>query len=94
MCGRAYRHSAQREMIQCSMCRKHVHSACDPEATEEKILERRAVQFNYMYVCKICKGQQAMKVVTTIITTMNNNNNEGPWSDGRQLHGGSLVPSL
>ena len=61
MCGRAYRHSAQREMIQCSMCRKHVHSSCDPEATEEKILERRAVQFNYMYVCKICKGQQTMK---------------------------------
>ena len=43
------------------MCRKHVHSTCDPEATEEKILERRAVQFNYMYVCKICKGQQTMK---------------------------------
>ena len=60
-CGRAYRHSAQREMIQCSSCRKHVHSACDPEATEEKILERRALQFNYMYVCKICKGQQQVK---------------------------------
>ena len=83
-------------MIQCSMCRKHVHSACDPEATEEKILERRAVQFNYMYVCKICKGQQAMKVITIITTTItiNNNNNEGAGGDGRQLHGGSLVPSL
>ena len=61
LCGRAYRHSAQREMIQCSSCRKHVHSACDPEATEEKILERRALQYNYMYVCKICKGQQQVK---------------------------------
>merc|ERR1712025_555304 len=60
-CGRAYRHSAQREMMQCSTCRKHVHSACDPDASEEKVIEKRAVQFNYMYVCKICKGQQAMK---------------------------------
>ena len=60
-CGRAYRHSAQREMMQCSSCRKHVHSTCDPEASEEKVIERRAVQFNYMYICKICKGQQAMK---------------------------------
>lgn len=49
---------SKREIIQCSMCRNHVHSSCDPEATEEKILERRAVQFNYMYVCKICKGHQ------------------------------------
>ena len=60
-CGRAYRHSAQREMMQCSSCRKHVHSSCDPEASEEKVIERRAVQFNYMYICKICKGQQALK---------------------------------
>ena len=48
-------------MMQCSSCRKHVHSSCDPEASEEKVIERRAVQFNYMYICKICKGQQAMK---------------------------------
>ena len=60
-CGRAYRHSAQREMVQCSSCRKHVHNSCDPDASEEKVLEKRSVQYNYMYVCKICKGQQAMK---------------------------------
>ena len=48
-------------MIQCSLCRKHVHSSCDPEATEEKILERRASQYNYMYVCKVCKGNGQVK---------------------------------
>jgi predicted amidophosphoribosyltransferase len=37
-CGRAYRHSAQRDMMQCTLCRKHVHTACDPEACEEKVL--------------------------------------------------------
>lgn len=26
-----------------------------------KVLEKRAEQFTYMYVCKICKGQQTMK---------------------------------
>ncbi len=23
--------------MQCTMCRKHVHTACDPEASEEKV---------------------------------------------------------
>ena len=36
-CGRAYRHSAQRDMMQCTLCRKHVHTTCDPEACEEKV---------------------------------------------------------
>ncbi len=59
MCGRAYRHSAQKEMMQCAMCRKHVHSDCDPEANENSVLEKRAAQYNYMYVCKMCKTQQS-----------------------------------
>lgn len=35
---------------------RHVHSQCDPEANEQTFLEKRAVQFNYMYSCKVCKG--------------------------------------
>ena len=36
---------------------RHVHSQCDPEANEQTFLEKRAVQFNYMFTCKVCKGQ-------------------------------------
>jgi histone-lysine N-methyltransferase MLL3 len=34
-----------------------VHSQCDPEANEQTFLEKRATQYNYMYTCKVCKGQ-------------------------------------
>ena len=36
---------------------RHVHSQCDPDANEQTVLEKRAVQYNYMFTCKVCKGQ-------------------------------------
>ena len=36
---------------------RHVHSQCDPEANEQTFLEKRSVQYNYMFMCKVCKGQ-------------------------------------
>ena len=34
-----------------------MHSQCDPDANEQTVLEKRAVQYNYMFTCKVCKGQ-------------------------------------
>ena len=50
ICGRAYRHSAQKDMLQCNLCKRHIHGQCDFEALEQS--EKRT---NFMYVCKPCK---------------------------------------
>ena len=49
---------------------RHVHSQCDPEANESTFLEKRSQQHNYMYSCKVCKGQ-AQRAATMAPTGAN-----------------------
>ena len=49
---------------------RHVHSQCDPEANERTYLEKRALQYDYMFTCKVCKGQTQR--AATMATTGNN----------------------
>ncbi|XP_046637782.1 histone-lysine N-methyltransferase 2C-like isoform X5 [Daphnia pulicaria] len=54
MCGKAYRHS-QREMSQCTRCRKYVHSGCDPEADRTLVQRKKDMNSDYEYLCPPCK---------------------------------------
>lgn len=44
-----------RDMIQCTICRKAVHSSCDPEADVATFIARKRSETNYDYVCPVCK---------------------------------------
>jgi len=44
-------------MVQCSLCRKHVHGSCDEEADPATYRERKASNPDYEYVCPNCKVQ-------------------------------------
>ncbi|XP_037091196.1 histone-lysine N-methyltransferase 2D-like [Pollicipes pollicipes] len=55
VCGRAYRHFAQKTMQQCSACRRYVHSTCDPEADPSAVQQRRQAAPDYEYVCSVCQ---------------------------------------
>jgi len=35
---------------------RHVHAQCDPEATEQAVIERRATNPSYIYICRACKS--------------------------------------
>lgn len=55
LCRRAYRAAAVKEMVQCNICRKAVHSSCDPEAEISTYVQRKKSELNYDYICPVCK---------------------------------------
>lgn len=55
ICGRAYRHVAHREMVQCNGCKKFVHGTCDPDAELSTYQTKKATSPEYQYVCPVCK---------------------------------------
>ena len=65
--------------LKCHILR-HVHTACDPEASDSSILERRANQHNYMYVCKICKGHpRPASATSSSPSRFNEDSNDASW---------------
>lgn len=44
-----------KEMVQCNICRKAVHSSCDPEAEISTYVQRKKSELNYDYICPVCK---------------------------------------
>ncbi|KAK7063303.1 Lysine Methyltransferase 2D [Halocaridina rubra] len=54
ICRKAYRAIAQKHMAQCSKCKKHVHSTCDPEADLNIIQSKYNADRSYEYVCTSC----------------------------------------
>ncbi|CAB3379589.1 Hypothetical predicted protein [Cloeon dipterum] len=55
VCRRAYRHTAIKEMVQCTSCRKYVHGACDSDAELATYQAKKAAAPDYAYVCTVCK---------------------------------------
>ena len=63
---------------------RHVHSGCDPDANEQSVLEKRASQLNYMFVCRICKsgGRSALTPATpSSALGCNDDSNDASWED-------------
>jgi hypothetical protein len=56
MCGRAYRHVAQKVMLQCNLCKKYVHGTCDPAADLATYQQRKELYPEYEYICIPCKA--------------------------------------
>ncbi|XP_066943900.1 histone-lysine N-methyltransferase 2C-like isoform X12 [Macrobrachium rosenbergii] len=54
ICRKAYRAIAQKTMAQCSKCKKHVHSGCDPDADLSLIQSKYNADRTYEYVCTSC----------------------------------------
>lgn len=48
---------AQREMVKCSLCQKHVHSTCDAEADLAAYQTKKESNPDYEYICAPCKIQ-------------------------------------
>lgn len=55
MCRRAYRHVAQKIMLQCNLCKKFVHGTCDPAAVLATYQQRKELYPDYEYICIPCK---------------------------------------
>lgn len=55
MCGRAYRHFAQKEMVQCNLCKKFVHEKCDTEIDVAVIQQQRDTELSPEYLCPFCR---------------------------------------
>ncbi|XP_052230616.1 uncharacterized protein LOC127844448 isoform X3 [Dreissena polymorpha] len=56
LCGKAYRHFAQKEMVPCNMCKKMVHIECD-EAIDSTIIRQLKGDEPLEYLCKICRNR-------------------------------------
>uniref|UniRef100_T1IZ38 Histone-lysine N-methyltransferase 2C n=1 Tax=Strigamia maritima TaxID=126957 RepID=T1IZ38_STRMM len=54
LCGRAYRHFTQKDMVQCNVCRKYIHAKCDSEIDLLTIQQQRDVDLETDYVCPLC----------------------------------------
>lgn len=61
ICRKAYRAAAYREMVQCNMCQKFVHSNCDPEADPINYQHRKDSNPDYKYICINCKKDSLVK---------------------------------
>lgn len=56
LCGRAYRHVAQKLMLQCNQCKKYVHGTCDPAADLATYQQKKELYPDYEYICVPCKA--------------------------------------
>lgn len=78
VCHRAYRAIAQREMVKCSLCQKHVHSTCDPDADLVAYQAKKEASADYEYVCAPCKVQvQTGRYVPSVMRRMNSIDEDG-----------------
>lgn len=55
ICMKAYRAVMQKEMAQCTLCRKHVHKGCDADADVIAIATRHKADPTYEYHCTACR---------------------------------------
>ncbi|ODN00515.1 Histone-lysine N-methyltransferase 2C, partial [Orchesella cincta] len=80
MCGKAYRHVAQKLMLQCHICKKYVHGTCDPAANLATYQQRKDMHPDYEYVCVPCKshptGQSAPGGAPRIVTSTKRTSDE------------------
>lgn len=78
VCHRAYRAIAQREMVKCSLCQKHVHSTCDADADILAYQAKKEANPEYEYVCAPCKLQvQTGRYVPNALRRINSIDEEG-----------------
>ncbi|KAG8041194.1 hypothetical protein G9C98_002182, partial [Cotesia typhae] len=61
LCNKAYRAAGYREMVQCTVCKRFVHSGCDGEADPVTYQHRKDTKPDYEYVCLACKGMAIVK---------------------------------
>nr|XP_045609496.1 histone-lysine N-methyltransferase 2C-like isoform X5 [Procambarus clarkii] len=54
ICHKAYRAIAQKNMAQCTKCKRHVHSMCDIDADLSVIQAKWNADHSYEYVCTSC----------------------------------------
>ncbi|KAL5009713.1 hypothetical protein ScPMuIL_012018 [Solemya velum] len=54
LCGKAYRHFTQKAMIQCNICKKHVHAECD-EVIDMSMLQSMKEELQTDYKCPVCR---------------------------------------
>nr|XP_053653886.1 histone-lysine N-methyltransferase 2C-like isoform X6 [Cherax quadricarinatus] len=54
ICQKAYRAIAQKNMAQCTKCKRHVHSMCDIDADLSVIQTKWNADHSYEYVCSSC----------------------------------------
>lgn len=78
VCRRAYRAMAQREMVKCSLCQKHVHSTCDAEADLLAYQTKKEANPDYEYMCAPCKVQvQTGRFVPSALRRMTSIDEDG-----------------
>ncbi|KAG7160856.1 histone-lysine N-methyltransferase 2C-like 1 [Homarus americanus] len=54
ICHKAYRAIAQKNMAQCTKCKRHVHSSCDIDADLSAIQTKWNADHNFEYICTSC----------------------------------------
>ncbi|XP_048237798.1 histone-lysine N-methyltransferase 2C-like isoform X4 [Haliotis rufescens] len=56
LCGKAYRHFDNKQMVQCNSCKKYVHSDCDP-SIDNALLAKLKDTGQTDYICTVCRAQ-------------------------------------
>ncbi|XP_014677931.1 PREDICTED: histone-lysine N-methyltransferase 2C-like, partial [Priapulus caudatus] len=67
LCGKAYRHFTQKAMVQCTLCKKHIHSECDPaldtwQQQKEGEMGGSVGVGGEKYICPVCKDRDPNEV--------------------------------
>ncbi|XP_066300292.1 histone-lysine N-methyltransferase 2C-like isoform X1 [Branchiostoma lanceolatum] len=57
VCGKAYRHFTQKEMLQCDGCRKWIHAECDDSVDMATYQQMKENECQYEYLCPVCKNK-------------------------------------
>ncbi|XP_078661528.1 histone-lysine N-methyltransferase 2C-like [Branchiostoma floridae x Branchiostoma belcheri] len=57
VCGKAYRHFTQKEMLQCDGCRKWIHAECDDSVDMATYQQMKETECHYEYLCPVCKNK-------------------------------------
>ncbi|XP_004534774.1 histone-lysine N-methyltransferase 2C [Ceratitis capitata] len=65
ICHKAYRASAHKEMVKCSLCHRFVHSTCDEEADLIAYHKKKESNPDYDYICPQCKLLSKNEKATT-----------------------------
>ncbi|CAG7629500.1 unnamed protein product [Allacma fusca] len=97
-CGKAYRHVAQKHMVQCNQCKKYVHDTCDP-AADLNIYHVKKEQYpDYEYTCTVCLlaptgAQNSTSAHPRVLLSLKRSSDKDELSSESSSHFNSFTPS-